>query len=166
MLYICTRNSVKREINMKKITILILALCALNVNAQKIQQTVNAQKIQQTVNAQKIQQTQNDTLQFMTAYRQFAAFVEKQPALTKPVADSLIVRQDSLMKQYRRIKPQLTGKQVEEYNTLKGRFTKKLLQYRGDRLGEGLEATGDSIAKATGRVGNAVGGFFKGLFSK
>jgi hypothetical protein len=102
----------------------------------------------------------------MTAYRQFAAFVEKQPALTKPVADSLIVRQDSLMRQYRRIKPQLTGKQVEEYNTLKGRFTKKLLQYRGDRLGEGLEATGDSIAKATGRVGSAVGGFFKGLFSK
>ena len=148
MLYICTRNSVKREINMKKITILILALCALNVNAQKTQQT------------------QNDTLQFMTAYRQFAAFVEKQPALTKPVADSLIVRQDSLMKQYRKIKPQLTGKQVEEYNTLKGRFTKKLLQYRGDRLGEGLEATGDSIAKATGRVGSAVGGFFKGLFSK
>ena len=148
MLYICTRNSVKREINMKKITILILALCALNVNAQKTQQT------------------QNDTLQFMTAYRQFAAFVEKQPALTKPVADSLIVRQDSLMKQYRKIKPQLTGKQVEVYNTLKGRFTKKLLQYRGDRLGEGLEATGDSIAKATGRVGSAVGGFFKGLFSK
>ena len=181
MLYICSRNSVKREINMKKITILILALCALNVNAQnaqktqyshssqlaqKTQQTQLVQKAQQTQLAQKTQQAQNDTLQFMTAYRQFAAFVEKQPALTKPVADSLIVRQDSLMRQYRRIKPQLTGKQVEEYNTLKGRFTKKLLQYRGDRLGEGLEATGDSIAKATGRVGSAVGGFFKGLFSK
>ena len=160
MLYICSRNSVKREINMKKITILILALCALNVNAQNAQKTQRIQSSQQTQNAK------NDTLQFMTAYRQFAAFVEKQPALTKSVADSLIVRQDSLMRQYRRIKPQLTGKQVEEYNTLKGRFTKKLLQYRGDRLGEGLEATGDSIAKATGRVGSAVGGFFKGLFSK
>ena len=157
---------------MKKITILILALCALNVNAQNAQKTQYShssqlvQKAQQTQLAQKTQQTQNDTLQFMTAYRQFAAFVEKQPAFTKSVADSLIVRQDSLMHQYRRIKPQLTGKQVEEYNTLKGRFTKKLLQYRGDRLGEGLEATGDSIAKATGRVGSAVGGFFKGLFSK
>ena len=184
---------------MKKITILILALCALNVNAQnaqktqyshssqlvqktqqtqlvqkaqqtqlvqKTQQTQLAQKTQQTQLAQKTQQTQNDTLQFMTAYRQFAAFIEKQPALTKPVADSLIARQDTLMKQYRKIKPQLTGMQVEEYNKLKGRFTKKLLSYRGDRLGEGLEATGDSIAKATGRVGNAVGGFFKGLFSK
>ena len=160
MLYICTRNSVKREINMKKITILILALCALNVNAQNAKKTQRIQSSQQTQNAK------NDTLQFMTAYRQFAAFVEKQPAFTKSVADSLIVRQDSLMHQYRRIKPQLTGKQVEEYNTLKGRFTKKLLQYRGDRLGEGLEATGDSIAKATGRVGSAVGGFFKGLFSK
>ena len=145
---------------MKKITILILALCALNVNAQNAQKTQRIQSSQQTQNAK------NDTLQFMTAYRQFAAFVEKQPAFTKSVADSLIVRQDSLMHQYRRIKPQLTGKQVEEYNTLKGRFTKKLLQYRGDRLGEGLEATGDSIAKATGRVGSAVGGFFKGLFSK
>lgn len=160
MLYICSRNSVKREINMKKITILILALCALNVNAQNAQKTQRIQSSQQTQNAK------NDTLQFMTAYRQFAAFVEKQPTFTKSVADSLIVRQDSLMHQYRRIKPQLTGKQVEEYNTLKGRFTKKLLQYRGDRLGEGLEATGDSIAKATGRVGSAVGGFFKGLFSK
>ena len=160
MLYICSRNSVKREINMKKITILILALCALNVNAQNAQKTQRIQSSQQTQNAK------NDTLQFMTAYRQFAAFVEKQPTFTKSVADSLIVRQDSLMHQYRRIKPQLTGKQVVEYNTLKGRFTKKLLQYRGDRLGEGLEATGDSIAKATGRVGSAVGGFFKGLFSK
>ena len=160
MLYICSRNSVKREINMKKITILILALCALNVNAQNAKKTQRIQSSQQTQNAK------NDTLQFMTAYRQFAAFVEKQPAFTKSVADSLIVRQDSLMHQYRRIKPQLTSKQVEEYNTLKGRFTKKLLQYRGDRLGEGLEATGDSIAKATGRVGSAVGGFFKGLFSK
>ena len=146
--------------NMKKITILILALCELNVNAQNAKKTQRIQSSQQTQNAK------NDTLQFMTAYRQFAAFVEKQPAFTKSVADSLIVRQDSLMHQYRRIKPQLTGKQVEEYNTLKGRFTKKLLQYRGDRLGEGLEATGDSIAKATGRVGSAVGGFFKGLFSK
>ena len=145
---------------MKKITILILALCALNVNAQNAKKTQRIQSSQQTQNAK------NDTLQFMTAYRQFAAFVEKQPAFTKSVADSLIVRQDSLMHQYRRIKPQLTSKQVEEYNTLKGRFTKKLLQYRGDRLGEGLEATGDSIAKATGRVGSAVGGFFKGLFSK
>ena len=145
---------------MKKITILILALCALNVNAQNAKKTQRIQSSQQTQNAK------NDTLQFMTAYRQFAAFVEKQPTFTKSMADSLIVRQDSLMHQYRRIKPQLTGKQVEEYNTLKGRFTKKLLQYRGDRLGEGLEATGDSIAKATGRVGSAVGGFFKGLFSK
>ena len=139
---------------MKKITILILALCALNVNAQNARSSQIAQS------------SQMDTLQFMTAYRQFAAFVEKQPVLTKPVADSLIVRQDTLMYQYRKIKPQLTSKQVEEYNMLKGRFTKKLLQYRGDRLGEGLEATGDSIAKATGRVGSAVGGFFKGLFSK
>ena len=132
---------------MKKIFLTIIAVMALT--------SASAQKT-----------VKNDTLQFMTAYRQFAAFVEKQPTFTKPMADSLIARQDTLMKQYRQIKPQLTGKQVEEYNKLKGRFTKKLLSYRGDRLGEGLEATGDSIAKATGRVGNAVGGFFKGLFSK
>jgi hypothetical protein len=132
---------------MKKIFLTIIAVMALT--------SANAQKT-----------VKNDTLQFMTAYRQFAACVEKQRVLTKPMADSLIARQDSLMKQYRKVKPLLTSKQVEEYNTLKGRFTKKLLQYRGDRLGEGLEATGDSIAKATGRVGSAVGGFFKGLFGK
>ena len=131
---------------MKKTVLLISAFCVLNVCAQE--------------------QMKTDTLQFMTAYRQFAAFVEKQPSLSKPVADSLIARQDSLMHLYRKVKPQLTNKQVEEYNTLKGRYTKKLLAYRGDRLGEGLEATGDSIAKATERVGSAVGGFFKGLFKK
>ena len=140
-------NNSKGKKIMKKISITIIALMTLTV--------VNAQNTQK-----------NDTLQFMTAYRQFAAFVEKQPSLTKPVADSLIARQDTLMHLYRKVKPQLSNAQVEEYNNLKGRYTKKLLAYRGDRLGEGLEATGDSIAKATGRVGSAVGGFFKGLFSK
>jgi hypothetical protein len=129
---------------MKKITITMMALMMLT--------TARAEK--------------NDTLQFMNAYRQFAAFVMAQPSLTKPLADSLIARQDTLMFQYRKIKPQLTDGQVEEYNTLKGRYTKKMLEYRGNRLGEGIEATGDSIAKATGRVGSAIGGFFKGLFKK
>ena len=129
---------------MKKITITMMALMMLT--------TARAEK--------------NDTLQFMNAYRQFAAFVVAQPSFTKPLADSLIARQDTLMFQYRKIKPQLTDGQVEEYNTLKGRYTKKMLEYRGNRLGEGIEATGDSIAKATGRVGSAVGGFFKGLFGK
>ena len=129
---------------MKMITITMMALMMLT--------TARAEK--------------NDTLQFMNAYRQFAAFVVAQPSFTKPLADSLIARQDTLMFQYRKIKPQLTDGQVEEYNTLKGRYTKKMLEYRGNRLGEGIEATGDSIAKATGRVGSAIGGFFKGLFKK
>ena len=129
---------------MKKITITMMALMMLT--------TARAEK--------------NDTLQFMNAYRQFAAFVVAQSSFTKPLADSLIARQDTLMFQYRKIKPQLTDGQVEEYNTLKGRYTKKMLEYRGNRLGEGIEATGDSIAKATGRVGSAISGFFKGLFKK
>ena len=81
---------------MKKLTLTIIALMMLT--------SVSAQNTQK-----------NDTLQFMTAYRQFAAFVEKQPTFTKTMADSLIARQDTLMKQYRQIKPQLTGKQVEEW---------------------------------------------------
>ena len=40
------------------------------------------------------------------------------------------------------------------------------VEYRGDRFTEGLEATGDSISKAAGRAGKAVGGFFKGLFEQ
>lgn len=131
---------------------------------KKISMTIIALMTMTAVSAQNTQK--NDTLQFMQAYRQFAAFVVAQPSLNKPLADSLIARQDTLMQQYRKVKPQLTNHQVEEYNNLKGRYTKKLLSYRGDRLSEGLEATGDSIAKATGRVGSAVGGFFKGLFKK
>ena len=110
------------------------------------------------------QQQVSDTSRFMNDYRKFVSFVVSQPSLTKPVADSLIARQDTLMHQYRSLKPRLNDSQVEEYNRLKGRYTKKLLEYRGDRFTDGLEATGDSISKAAGRAGKAVGGFFKGLF--
>ena len=110
------------------------------------------------------QQQVLDTSRFMNDYRKFVSFVVSQPSLTKPVADSLIARQDTLMHQYRSLKPRLNDSQVEEYNRLKGRYTKKMLEYRGDRFTDGLEATGDSISKAAGRAGKAVGGFFKGLF--
>ena len=97
------------------------------------------------------QQQVSDTLRFMNDYRKF-------------VSDSLIARQDTLMHQYRSLKRRLNDLQVEAYNRLKGRYTKKMLEYRGDRFTDGLEATGDSISKAAGRAGKAVGGFFKGLF--
>ena len=112
------------------------------------------------------QQQVSDTLKFMNDYRKFVSFVISQPSLTKPLADSLIARQDTLMHQYRTLKPHLNDLQVEEYNRLKGRYTKKLLEYRGDRFADSLEATGDSISKAAGRAGKAVGGFFKGLFEQ
>ena len=112
------------------------------------------------------QQQVSDTLRFMNDYRKFVSFVVSQPSLTRPVADSLIARQDTLMHQYRVIKPQLNDLQVEEYNRLKGRYTKKLLEYRGDRFTDSLEAAGDSISKTAGRAGKAVGGFFKGLFEQ
>ena len=114
-----------------------------------------------TANAQK-----SDTLKFMNDYRQFAGFVISQNSLTKPLADSLMARQDTLMKQYHKVKPQLTDHQVEEYNMLKGRYTKKILEYRGEGLSDGIEAAGDSIGKTANRVGKAVGGFFKGLIKK
>jgi len=110
------------------------------------------------------QQQVSDTSRFMNDYRKFVSFVVSQPSLPKHVADSLIARQDTLMHQYRSLKPRLNDSQVEEYNRLKGRYTKKMLEYRGDRFTDGLEATGDSISKAAGRAGKAVGGFFKGLF--
>ena len=110
------------------------------------------------------QQHVSDTLNFMNDYRKFVSFVVSQPSLTKPLADSLMARQDTLMHQYRALKPQLNESQIEEYNRLKGRYTKKLLEYHGDRFTDGLEATGDSISKAAGRAGKAVSGFFKGLF--
>ena len=107
-----------------------------------------------------------DTLKFMDDYRKFVSFVVSQPSLRKPLADSLIARQDTIMHQYRLLKPRLNDYQVEEYNRLQGRYTKKLLEYRGDRFTDSLEATGDSISKAAGRAGKAVGGFFKGLFEQ
>ena len=112
------------------------------------------------------QQQVSDTMKFMNDYRKFVSFVVAQPSLTRPMADSLIARQDTLMYQYRSLKPKLNDSQVEEYNRLKGRYTKKLLEYRGDRFTDSLEAAGDSISKTAGRVGKAVGGFFKGMFER
>ena len=112
------------------------------------------------------QQQVSDTLKFMNDYRKFVSFVVSQPSLTRPLADSLIARQDTLMHQYRTIKPLLNDLQVEEYNNLKGRYTKKLLEYRGDRFTDSLEAAGDSISKTAGRACKAIGGFFKGLFEQ
>ena len=112
------------------------------------------------------QQPVSDTLKFMNDYRKFVSFVVSQPSLSRPVADSLIARQDTLMHQYRVLKPRLNDLQVEEYNRLKGRYTKKLLEYRGNRFTDSLEAAGDSISKTAGRAGKAVGGFFKGLFEQ
>ena len=112
------------------------------------------------------QQQVSDTLRFMNDYRKFVSFVVSQPSLSKPLADSLIARQDTLMHQYRTLKPLLNDLQVEEYNRLKGRYTKKLLEYRGDRFTDSLEAAGDSMSNTAGRAGKAVGGFFKGLFEQ
>ena len=109
---------------------------------------------------------QSDTLRFMNNYRQLVSYIDALPVLTKPVADSIIARQDSLMYEYRRLKPQLNNTQVGEYNRLKGRYVRKLLEYRGERVSEGLQQTGDSIAKFANRQGKAIGEFFKGLIEK
>lgn len=111
------------------------------------------------------QTVKTDTACFMNDCRQFVMYIERTP-LNKQIVDSLAQRQNVLIAQYRKIKPKLNDKQVEEYNRLKGRYARYILEYRGDKIGEGLQATGDSIAKATGRVGKAVGGFFKGVFNK
>lgn len=106
-----------------------------------------------------------DTARFMNDYRQFVKYIERTP-LNKQIVDSLAERQGELMQTYRALKPRLSDQQVEEYNRLKGRYSRYILEYRGEKVGEGLQATGDSIVKATGRVGKAVGGFFKGIFEK
>lgn len=131
---------------MKRITIAVMALMSLT--------TAQAQEEKQ------------DTAVFMNGCREFVNYVEGQAPLTKLTADSLIIYQDSIKERYRQIKPQLNDDQVGEYNRLMGRYTKRMLEYRGDRLSDGLQATGDSIAKTANRVGQQIGGFFKGLFNK
>ena len=106
-----------------------------------------------------------DTARFMKECRQFDRYVAVTP-FSNSVIDSLSVCQDTLMAHYRVVKPRLTDLQVEEYNRIKGRYARRVLEYRGEKVGEGLQATGDSIAKAAGRVGKAVGGFFKGIFGQ
>lgn len=111
------------------------------------------------------QTVKRDTTLFMKEIRDFGQFADSA-FLNKKIVDSLAVRQDTLIAHYRAIKPQLTDSQVEEYNRIRGRYTRRIIEYRGDRIGDGLQVTGDSIASAAGRVGKSVGGFFKGLFNK
>lgn len=107
----------------------------------------------------------NDTAQFMRECRQFSLYVMNTP-VNKAVLDSLAVCQDTLIAHYRVVKPLLTDRQVEEYNRAKGRFARRVIEYRGEKVGEGLQATGDSIAKVAGKVGKAIGGYFKGIFGR
>ena len=111
------------------------------------------------------QTVKRDTTQFMKEIREFGRYADTA-FLNKKVVDSLASRQDTLIAYYRAIKPRLSDNQVEEYNRIRGRYTKRIIEYRGERVGEGLQVTGDSIAAAAGRVGKSVGGFFKGLFER
>ena len=131
---------------MKKIVVMMLAVAAMT--------TANAQT-----------KEKNDTAQFMRECRQFNLYVTNTP-VNKAMIDSLAICQDTLTAHYRAVKPRLTDKQVEEYNRAKGRYARCVLEYRGEKVGEGLQATGDSIAKAAGRVGKAIGGYFKGIFGR
>ena len=131
---------------MKKILVMMFVLAALT--------TANAQT-----------SVKNDTAQFMHECRQFSLFVMNTP-VDKAMLDSFAICQDTLVAHYRAIKPLLTDKQVEEYNRVKGRYARRVIEYKGEKVGEGLKATGDSIAKAAGRVGNSIGGYFKGIFGR
>lgn len=131
---------------MKQLILLALTLCSV--------QAVSARGAEQA-----------DTTRFMNECRQFDRYVAVTP-FNKQIVDSLCICQDTLIAHYRVIKPQLNDRQVEEYNRIKGRFSRRVVEYRGEKVGDGLQATGDSIAKAAGRAGKAVGGFFKGIFGK
>lgn len=111
-----------------------------------------------------VQAQKSDTLQFMNSYRSFVSFVESQPQLNRHMVDSLSARQEELRTIYHQVKPQLNNAQVEEYNRLKGRLTKRMMAYHGDKIAEGVQLSADSIAKAASRAGKAIGGFFNGLF--
>ena len=103
-----------------------------------------------------------DTARFMNSYRMFVDSVEH----TRKIGDSLAARYDTMVVRYRQVKPALTDAQVQEYNTLKGRYLKRMLRYRQNRFSDDLEIAGDSIVNAAGRTGKAVKGFFDGLFGK
>ena len=140
---------------MKKIVFMMFALAVTTaVSAQTVETTANAKTTAKI-----------DTAQFMRECRQFSVFVTNAPA-NKAVLDSLSVCQDTLMAHYHAVKPQLTDKQIEEYNRIKGRYARRVIEYEGEKVGEGLKATGDSIAKTAGKVGNAIGGYFKGIFGR
>lgn len=138
---------------MKKIVIMMFALAA--VVSMKAQTTVNANSHTQ----------KSDTAQFMRECRQFSHYV-MTTLVNKAIIDSLSVCQDTLMAHYHAIKPKLTEKQIEEYNLAKGRYARRVIEYKGEKVGDGLKATGDSIAKAAGKVGNVIGGYFKGIFGR
>ena len=107
-----------------------------------------------------------DTAEFMNDCREFIQYLEYQTSLDKDKVDMIINYNSELKARYHEIKPWLNDDQVDEYHHLKGRYTKKLLSYRGERIGDGLQATGDTIVKTAKRTGKHVGSFFKGLFEK
>ena len=134
-------------------------------NVRKMKKIVFVCFLLLAVGGAKAQTVKTDTTRFLKEVREFGMYADKA-VLNKRIVDSLASRHDTLIAHYRAIKPLLSDAQVEEYNRIRGRYTKRIIQYRGDRVGEGLQVTGDSIAAAAGRVGKSVGGFFKGLFER
>lgn len=142
---------------MKKIVIMMLAIASMSA--------VYAQTPRKAANTRNAQTLKADTAQFMRECRQFDHYVRTTP-VNKAIIDSLAVCQDTLIAHYHAVKPKLNDKQIEEYNRAKGRYARCVIEYKGEKVGDGLKATGDSIAKAAGKVGNVIGGYFKGIFGR
>lgn len=129
---------------MKKVIMMMLLSVSLQMPAQNVQKP--------------------DTAKFMNQYRSFVGMVDRDNVISKGNYARIDSAYHMLTNQYRQIKPYLSDAQVGEYNTLKGRYTRRLMQYRGDRVASGLEATGDTLMRKTSRARKAVGGWLDGLF--
>lgn len=116
-----------------------------------------------TLTAINAQHLSTDTASFMNDYRQLVAYAELQTIAEQSIIDSLSIRNDSLKWCYKLYKPQLSNKQIKEYNQLKSRLSKQFIRLRSSKIGNSIQQTADTVAQKANRIGNAIGGYIEGI---
>ena len=139
----CIPFEVKRQIMKRYIFAALLFVCPLIV--------INAQHMP------------TDTASFMNGYRQLVAYTELQAIAEQSVIDSLAIRNDSIKRCFRFYEPQLSNKQIKEYNQLKSRMSRQFIRLRSSKIGNGIRNTADSVTQKANRIGNAIGGYIEGI---
>ena len=101
---------------------------------------------------------------------EFKTFVTSFAAMENPTAtqlDSIKIKYDRFRREYPQIyKPLFSNEEIKEYNEYKGKYTKQIASFYGNKTIDAIDSTATRVGKSVKRTSSQVSGFMKGLFKK